>query len=79
MPGHVAPSVAHQTQEPEVLGSVPGSATLFFSPSTNSRGAFVSYWQKFVHSVLVNSLGGLSLPRNKVVRLTDHPNMTIAV
>ena len=32
-----------------------------------------------MHEVLVNSLGGLSLPRNCVVRLTDHPDMTIAV
>ena len=24
-------------------------------------------------------LGGLSLPKNNVVRLTDHPNMTIDV
>ena len=29
--------------------------------------------------VLVNSLGGLSLPRKSVVRLTDYPYMTIAV
>ena len=30
-----------------------------------------------MHEVLVNRLGGLSLPRKSVVRLTDHPNMTI--
>ena len=29
--------------------------------------------------ILVDSLGGLSLPKKSVVRLTDHPNMTIAV
>ena len=29
--------------------------------------------------VLVNLLGSLSLPRNSVVRLTDRPDMTIAV
>ena len=29
-----------------------------------------------MHEVLVNLLGGLSLPRKIVVRLTDHPNMT---
>ena len=29
------------------------------------------------HLVLVNGLGGLSLPRNSVVRLTDRPDMTI--
>ena len=30
----------------------------------------------YVHEVLVNRLGGLSLPRESVVRLTDHPDMT---
>ena len=33
-------------------------------PSTDSNKAVVSYWQKFMHLVLVNCLGGLSLPRN---------------
>ena len=46
------------------------------SPSAFSRRAVVSYWQKYVHEVLVNFLGGLSLPRNSVVRLTDRPDMT---
>ena len=32
-----------------------------------------------MHKVLVNRLGGLSLPRKSVVRLTDRPNMSIAV
>ena len=32
-----------------------------------------------MHLVLVNSLGGLNLPRNSVVRIIDHPDMTIAV
>ena len=30
-----------------------------------------------MHEVLVNRLGGLSLPRKSVVRLTDCPDMTI--
>ena len=34
---------------------------------------------KYVHEVLVNRLGGLSLPRKSVVRLTDLPDMTLAV
>ena len=33
--------------------------------------AVVSYWRKYVHLVLVNRLGGLSLSRNSLVRLTD--------
>ena len=37
------------------------------------------YWQKYVHEVLVNRLGGLSLPRKSVVRLTDCTDMTLDV
>ena len=48
-------------------------------PSTYSRREVVSYLQKNVHRVLVNRLVGRSLPRKSVVRLTDHPTMTIAV
>ena len=51
----------------------------FVSPSAFSRRAVVSYWRKYVHEVLVNRLGGLSLPRKSVVRLTDHPDMTLDV
>ena len=36
-------------------------------------------WRKYVHEVLVNRLGGLSLPRKSVVRLTDRPDMTLDV
>ena len=32
-----------------------------------------------MHEVLVNRLGGLSLPWKSVVRLTDRPDMTIDV
>ena len=32
-----------------------------------------------MHEVLVNRLGGLSLPRKSVVRLTDRPAMTLDV
>ena len=30
-----------------------------------------------MHEVLVNRLGGLSLPRKSVVRLTDRPDITL--
>ena len=63
MPGHVAQSVAHLTHEPEVLCSIPGHTTTFISPSADSRRAVVSYRRKYAHEVLVNRLGGLSLPR----------------
>ena len=32
-----------------------------------------------MHEVLVNRLGGLSLPRESVARLTDRPDMTLDV
>ena len=32
-----------------------------------------------MHEVLVHRLGGLSLPRKSVVRLTDRPDMTLDV
>ena len=44
-----------------------------------SLRAVVSYWRKYLHEVLANCLGGLSLPRKSVVRLTDHPDMTLDV
>ena len=51
----------------------------FVSPSADSRGTVVSCWRKYVHEVLVNRLGGLSLPRKSVVRLTARPDMTLDV
>ena len=35
--------------------------------------------EKYAHEVLFNRLGDLSLPRKSVVRLTDHPDMTLDV
>ena len=32
-----------------------------------------------MHEVLVTRLGGLSLPRKSVVRLTDRPDMTLDI
>ena len=43
----------------------------FVSPSAGSRGAVVSYWRMYVHEVLVNRIGGLSL--------TDRPDITLDV
>ena len=78
-PGRVAQSVGHLTCKSGVLGSIPVWQHTFVSPSAFSRRAVVSYWRKYVHEVLVNRLGGLSLPRKSVVRLTDHPDMTLDV
>ena len=79
MPGRVAQSVGHLTRKSGVLGSIPGLATYFRFSFRFSRRAVVSYWRKYVHEVLVNRLGGLSLPRKSVVRLTDRPDMTLDV
>ena len=78
-PGCVAQSVGNLTRKSEVLGSIPSLATYFVSPSADSRRAVVSYWPKYEHEVLVNRLGGLSLPRKSVVRLTDRPDRTLDV
>ena len=85
-PGRVAQSVGHLTRKSGVLGSMSGAWVrypvwpyTFVSPSSDSRRAVVSYWRKNVHEVLVNRLGGLSLPRKSVVRVTDRPDMTIDV
>ena len=79
MPGRVAQSVGHLTRKSGVLGSIPGLAIYFLSPSPFSRRVVVSYWRKYVHEVLANRLGGLSLPRKSVVRLTARPDMTLDV
>ena len=72
--GRVAQSVGHPTLKSGVLSLIPGLATYFLF--SDSRRAVVSYWRKNVHKVLVNCLGGLSLPRKSVVKLTDRPDMT---
>ena len=79
MPGRVAQSVGHMTRKPGVLGSIPCLATYICLSFRFSRRAVVSYWRKYVDEVLVNRLGGLSLPRKSVVRLTDRPDMTLDV
>ena len=76
-PGRVAQSVGQLTPKSWVRNPV--WQQTFVSPSAFSRRAVVSYWRKYVHEVLVNRLGGLSLPRKSVVRLTDRPDMTLDV
>ena len=78
-PGCLGQSVSRLAQELEVPGSIPGPPIFFLSPAAESRMTVASYWQKYVHEVLVNRLGGLSLPRKSVVRLTDRPDMTLDV
>ena len=54
-------------------------ALTFASPFADLRRAVVSNLRKHVYFVLVYWLGGLSLPRNSVVRLTGCPDMTIVL
>ena len=70
VPGRVARGPGFDTRSGNILS--------FLLPLF-SRRAVVSYWRKYVHEVLVNRLGGLSLPRKSVVRLTDRPDMTLDV
>ena len=78
-PCRVAQSVGHLTRKSGVLGSIPSLATYFrFSFRFFKKGS-CQLWRKYVHEVLVNRLGGLSLPRKSVVRLTDRPDMTLDV
>ena len=79
VPGRVAQSVGHPTHKSGSWVRYPVGQHTFVSPSAFSRRAVVSYWRKYVHEVLVNRFGGLSLPRKSVVRLTDRPDMTLDV
>ena len=77
-PGRVPQSVGHLTRKSGVLGSIPGLATYFrFSFRFFKKGSCQLLAK--VHEVLVNRLGGLSLPRKSVVRLTDRPDITLDV
>ena len=79
LPGRVAQSVGHLTLSQGSWVRYPVWQHTFVSPAAFSRRAVVSYWRKYVHEVLVNRLGGLSLPRKSVVRLTDRPDMTLDI
>ena len=65
------------TQEPEIPGSIPGPATYFFLLQLNQEGQLsVTGESMCTKYILVNRLGGPSLPRKSLVTLTDRPNMT---
>ena len=79
LPGRVAQSVGHLTRKSGVLGSIPGLATYFrFSFRFFKKGS-CQLLAKVCARILINCLGGLSLPRKSVVRLTDRPDMTLDV
>ena len=54
------------TQEPEVQGSISSWPNTLVSLAVDSQRVVVSYWQKYVHFILINHLGVflISLPRN---------------
>ena len=79
LPGRIAQSVGHLTRKSGVLGSILGLATYFRFSFRFFKKVVVSFWRKYVHKVLINRLGGLSLPRKSVFRLTDRPDMTLDV
>ena len=71
----------HRTTRPSprVLGSIPGLATYFrFSFRFFKKGS-CQLLAKVCARSTGNRLGGLSLPRKSVVRLTDCPDMTLDV
>ena len=72
MPGRVAQSVGHLTHKLGVLGSTPGLATYF-------RFSFRFFKKGSCQLLAKVCARGLSLPRKSVVRLTDHPDMTLDV
>ena len=80
-PSRVAQSVGHLTRNSGVLGSIPSLAIYFrFSFRFFKKGSCQLLAKVCVRStILVNRLGGLSLPRKSVVRLTDRPDMTLDV
>ena len=74
---HVVLPVVHLAQETEVPGFIPGPGPCFFFVLQDGQ---LSVTDKSMSTlVMVNHLGGLSLPRNSVIRLTNCPNMTIGV
>ena len=77
-PGRIAQSVGHLTCKSEVLGSIPrsGHILLFLFPLIQ-EGQLSVTGKSMCTEVLVNRLGGLSLSRKSVVRLTDRPDMTL--
>ena len=78
-PGRVAQSVGYLTRKSGDLGSIPGLATYFRFSFRFFKKDSCQLLGKYVHEVLVNRLGGLSLPRKSVVRLTDRSDLTLDV
>ena len=72
-------SVAGLTQEPEPGFDIWSDHILSFLLLLIQEGQLTVTGKRYVHEVLDSRLGGLSLPRKSVVRLTHRPDMTIDV
>ena len=95
LPGHVAQSVTCLTSDmclnadPGVANSIPARShtfadheiisTTILLPSADSRRVVARYKRKYAHEELVNCLVKFAQEKKSVVRLTDRPDMTIAV
>ena len=73
---HVVLPVVHLAQEIEVPGLIPGPGPCFF---VLQEGQLSVTDKSMSTLVMTDHIGGLSLPRNSVIRLTYCPNMTIGV
>ena len=78
--GRVAQSVGHLTRKSRGPGfdTRSGNILSFLLPIFQAGQLSVT-GRKYVHEVLVNRLGGLSLRRKSAVRLTDRPDVTFDV
>ena len=61
------------------FNTLSGHILSFLLPLIHEGQLSITGQSTCMHKVLVNCLGGQSLPRKSVVMLTDHPNMTLAV
>ena len=78
-PGRVVQSEARLTKRARGPRLDTRSSFLLSFPLPLNQEGQITYWRKYVHLLLVNCLGSLSMPRNSVLRLTDRPDMTLAV
>ena len=79
--GHIHSDITTCILEVGPRSAVGSASDSGASPAIHFRFSFRWFknWRKCVHDVLVNRLGGLSLSRKNVVRLTGRPDMITAV
>ena len=77
-PGRIVQSVGHLTRKSPGFDTGSGNILSFPLPLFQ-EGQLSVTGESMCTKVLVNRLGGLSLPTKSVVRFTDHPEMTLDV